>query len=339
MAFKPDDIILEKTLSYVRLIINFTTHLILSLIIGPLIAVFLYAFYFIALRVEPSTASKVNQNSLVGYWFLLIVILVFGLIWLGFFNNRKSDLLASQKCKRWYYEYWNTLVGNVQDTKDIPDLPAEAMNHFEVHTNAMDKHLPRILGFAILAAMAPIMAVFSYFSPSLISRIDPTVKNVDKIVGVTFWVIVFLISVGILFYLVRKGFFQPNIEHYVWRQFWINLILVTLMNDKLYCSMKGYEISQVNTVTKAFSDKYKAIYNQITAIIANQNNTLNADQLDWLENMITYLETTPSFLIPPSITTISKFYTYALIIIGAFSSVLVEPAKYVLTTIAKFLLG
>ena len=75
------------------------------------------------------------------------------------------------------------------------------------------------------------------------------------------------------------------------------------------------------------------------SILNNQNNTLNVDQLDWLENMISYLETTPSFIIPPSFTTISKFYTYALIVTGAFSSILLGPAKFVLTTVVKFILG
>ena len=116
-------------------------------------------------------------------------------------------------------------------------------------------------------------------------------------------------------------------------------MLVTLMNDTLYSTMKGYEANQVETVTKTFSDKYKTIYDQIKATLANQNNTLSPEQLDWLENMITSLEQTPGFLIPPSITLISKFYTYAILVTGIFSSVLLEPAKFVLTSIAKLLLG
>lgn len=337
----PNDILLSKTLSYTKLILSFTTHLILSIIIGPLIAVFLYMFFLIMLQIDPSTAGSVNQDKLIGYWFLLIIILVFGLVWLGYFNNRKSDLLASQKCQRWYYEYWNILHGNVQDPKNIPALPQEGAIHYEVRTIAMDKHLPRILGLLIVVVMAPIMAVFSFYSPSLISRIDPNlnVKNTEKYIGTVFWLLVLIVAIGILIYLVRRGLFKPNIEHVAWRQFWINLVLVTLMNDKLYSSMKGYEVNQVANVTKSFSDKYKTIYDQMTVVLANQNNTLNSDQLDWLENMITYLETTPGFLIPPSISTISKFYTYALLITGIFSSVLLEPAKFVLTSIAKLFLG
>ena len=262
-------------------------------------------------------------------------------MWLGFLNNRKSDLLASQKCQRWYYEYWNILKGNVQDPKEIPALPVECAKHYQRRTIAKDKHLPRILGLGITAVMAPIMAIFSFFSPSIISRIDPalSINGVDNYVGVAFWLLVFVVSIIIFFFLVRQGFFKPNIEHYVWRQFWINLMLVTLMNDTLYSTMKGYEANQVETVTKTFSDKYKTIYDQIKATLANQNNTLSPEQLDWLDNMITSLEQTPGFLIPPSITLISKFYTYALLVTGIFSSVLLEPAKFVLTSIAKLLLG
>ena len=341
MSFKENDILLEKALSYGRLVVNFTIHLILSLIVGPLIAVFLFAFYSIAYSLEPSVRDAISQDKLVGYWFLLIVVLMFGLVWLGFINNRKNDFLASQKCQRWYYEYWNTLYGNVQDTQKIPSLPSEASRHYEVRTIAMDKNFPRVLALVIILIMSPIMFIFIFFSPSLLSHFGASeaIQGVAKIAALSVWATIFLIALVLEFFYVRKTFFKPNLEHYVWRQFWVNLILVTLMNDTLYSSIKGYETSQVNEVTSAFSGTYKNIYDQITTVLANQNNTLNADQLQWLESMITYLEDTPGFLIPTSISLISKFYTYALIVAGTFSSVLLGPANYVLNTIIKFLLG
>lgn len=339
MAFKQNDIILEKALSYTRMVVNFITHLILSLIIGPLIAVFLFAFYYIMYNLDPSVIGTISQDKLVGYWFLLIVVLVFGLVWLGFINNRKNDFLASQKCGRWYYEYWNILYDNVQANQTIPTLPAEGSKHYEVRTIAMDKDFPRVLGLVIVLLMAPIMAILVYFSPSLLKNVgaSSSIQEVSKLASVTFWVIIFIIALVLEFFFGRKMFFKPNIEHFAWRQFWINLMLVTLMNDKLYSSMKGYETSQVAEVTKVFSDKYKVIYDQMTTILANQNNTLTVDQVEWLENMLLYLEATPGFLIPPSISLISKFYAYALIIAGTFSSVLLGPASYVLNTIMKFI--
>lgn len=341
MAFNQNEIILEKALSYGRLVTSFIIHLVLSLVIGPLIAVFLYGFYIIALGLDPSLSKTISQEKLVGYWFLLIVILVFGLIWLGFINNRKNDLLASQKCQRWYYEYWNILFDNVQDPQKIPHLPVEASSHYQVRTIAMDKALPRTLGIGIVVAMSPIMAVFSYFTPSIISQIDQNanVAGVAKFLGTLFWLVLFIISVALLIYFVQKKFFKPNVEHSIWRQFWINLILVTLMNDQLYVSMKGYEASQVSKITSAFSDKYKDIYQQLSTALANQNNTLTVDQLDWLENMINDLENTPNFLIPPSISLISKFYTYAIIAVGVLSSVLLGPASYVLNSIMHLFFG
>jgi len=336
-----NDIVLEKALSYTRMVLNFTFHLIVSLIIGPIIAFFLFAFYTIAYNLDPTVRTTISQDKLVGYWFLLIVVLMFGLVWLGFINNRKNDFLASQKCQRWYYEYWNILYDNVQANEKIPTLPSEASKHYEVRTIAMDKDFPRVLALIIVLIMAPIMAIFVYFAPSLLSHVGASnaVQEVAKVAAVTFWSSVFIIALIFEFFFVRKMFFKPNLEHYLWRQFWINLVLVTLMNDKLYSSMKGYETSQVAEVTKAFSDKYKDIYNQMNTILSNQNNTLTVDQIDWLENMILYLEATPSFLIPPSISLISKFYAYALIIAGTFSSVLLGPASYVLNTIMKFFFG
>ncbi len=341
MTFTPNDIILEKALSYTRLVVNFTIHLILSLIVGPLIAVFLFAFYSIAYNLDPTVRNAISQDKLVGYWFLLIVVLMFGLVWLGFINNRKNDFLASQKCQRWYYEYWNILFDNVQDLQNIPSLPSEGSKHYEVRSIAMDKDFPRVLALIIVLIMAPIMAIFVYFSPSLLSHVGASnqVQEVAKVTAVAFWCFIFLIALILEFFYVRKVFFKPNIDHYSWRQFWINLILVTLMNDKLYSSMKGYDTSKVGDVTKFFSDKYSSIYDQMNAVLSNQNNTLNVDQIEWLENMINYLETTPAILIPPSISLISKFYAYALIIAGTFSSVLLGPASYVLNTIMKFFFG
>jgi ABC-type multidrug transport system fused ATPase/permease subunit len=337
MLKQPNDIILDKALSYTKLITNFLAHLVLSLVIGPIIAFFLYASYFFAL----SKNVNLNEDKLIGYWFVIIVIIVFGLVWIGFINNRKSDLLSSQKCQRWYYEFWNMLYDNIQDADNIPTLPSEASVHFEVRTISMDKTLPRILGFGILALMAPIMAILSYFSPSILLRIDPeiTVTGNEWIAGAFFWSIVFIFCLVLLFYWIRLKYFKPNVDHYLWRQFWINLILVTLMNDKTYSSMKGYEAQEVAKVTQTFSSKYKAIYDAIGSTLANQNQTLNVDQLEWLENMILYFETTPGFLIPPSLTTISKFYTYSLIVAGAFSSIIVEPARYILSTMIKFVFG
>jgi len=335
-----NDIILEKAFSYGRLVVNFTIHVILSLIVGPLIAVFLFAFYSIAYQLDPVVRDAVSEEKLVGYWFILIVVLMFGLVWLGFINNRKNDFLASQKCQRWYYEYWNTLYNNVQDAQNIPPLPSEASRHFEVRTIAMDKNLPRVIALFIVMIMAPIMFSFIFFSPSLLAKVgaSESIQGIAKTAALIVWGTIFLVAVILEFFYVRKTFFKPNLEHYLWRQFWINFVLVTLMNDKLYSSMKGYEASQISEVTKSFSDKFSGIYKQITSVLESQQNTLNTDQLEWLENMITYLEDTPSFLIPPSITLISKFYTYALIIAGTFSSVLLGPASYVLKTIMNFLL-
>lgn len=336
-----NDLILEKAISYSRLVINFTIHLILSLIVGPLIAVFLFIFYSLINNLGFESRNQLLSEEAVGYWLFLIVILMFGLVWLGFLNNRKNDFLPSQKCQRWYYEYWNLLFGNVQDSNNIPQLPSDASIHYEVRQISMDKDLPRVLAFGIVLIMSPIMFIFIYYSPSLLSHFGASdiVQGVAKVAALLFWTVVFFIALILEFFFIRKTFFKTNVDHLVWRQFWINLMLVTLMNDHLYSTMKGYKGSQIDEVTKTFSDKYGEIYRQLTIVLSNQNNTLNVDQLEWLGNMVTYLEGTPSFLIPPSITLISKFYTYALIIVGTFSSVLLGPASYVLKVITKFFLG
>ena len=62
MVVKQNDILLEKAISYTRLIANFSLHLILSIVIGPLIAVFLYSFYLILLGIDPSVSGYVFQD-------------------------------------------------------------------------------------------------------------------------------------------------------------------------------------------------------------------------------------------------------------------------------------
>ena len=330
------DFFSDKTLQYGKTLVSFSFHLLISLVSGPIIAVILYLSYFLSLQQSKIVISAINEDRLIGYWLLIISILIFGLVWLGFFNKRKSVSLSELKCQRWYYEFWNALMNNIQDVETIPALPTVAGTHIDVNRNKMDKSLPNILGVLILAGMAPIMAFLSYYSSNILTKVTPglVLNEYQWLIGTLFWLVIFLACLIVLFYWLRKNFFLVNVEHYSWKQFWVQLILVTLTKDKMFQQMNGLSDRNSEKLMKTFSENFPAINKKIDEIF-DQQKTLNVDQIEWLEEKMEYFENTPGFIYPPSISNITKFYGYALIIAGSLSSLLVEPARFVLENIVN----
>ncbi|MHA1983203.1 MAG: hypothetical protein ACW967_02535 [Candidatus Hodarchaeales archaeon] len=325
----------DKELSFVKSVSSFLAHLVLSLTVGPIIAVILFLLWLIALGQGSPFANFITEESLVGYWFVILLLLMFGLVWLEYFNNRKDASLSSLKCNRWWIEYW---IFFKKQNEELIELPSEAEEHFYVKLVSMDKDLALILGSLILTTLSFVVTIIIYFTRDRVRLLLPndlTFSDYQWIVGVFIFLLVGSIAFIICLVLLYRSFFKLNKDQYLWKRFWIGFLLYTLKNSHQDFS-KFKEQSDIESFIESFKSKYSSLANEISNSLTESS--LNLEFVAWLENKLEEVEQSPSILIPPSLSSITAFYGFALIIAGSFGNLIVGPATDLLRFISDFFL-
>jgi hypothetical protein len=326
----------DKELSFLKTITNFIAHLILSLTIGPIVAVVLFLLWLIAIGQGGPFANFITEESLVGYWFVILLLLMFGLVWLGYFNNRKDASLASLKCNRWWTEYW---IFFEKDDKELINIPAEAKEHYFVKLVNIDKKLAWILGTLILTIISFIVAIIIYFTRDRIRLLLPNdlaFSDYQWILGVIIFLISGVSSLIICLYLAYKSFFKLNKEQFLWKRFWIGFLLHSLINMHQNFSNFDKNQTSIQSFIDGFKGKYQSLANEISESFSEL--PFNNEFVVWLETKLEEVEHAPSILIPASLSIITAFYGFSLLIAGSFGDLIVGPATDLLRFISDFFL-
>lgn len=323
--------------SFRRTIVSFFYHLVLSVTIGPVVAVVVILVYSFALQQGASFVEYIQEDQLFGYWLVIITIVVFGLVWLGYINSRKTNPFALYKSERHYTAFWS--FHNLE-AKDVPDLPSEAMKHYEYRQSVMDKALPKSLGFLLLGVISPVMAVLSYATRDFLSDVSPelVVNDFQWVVGAVIWLLVGLGSILVATYWLKRHVFNQIVDHMAWRRFWIGFYLTAL--ELLFKTDKFTRRTPLSPELKQFLDAYTVEYGKYSTALENafEGFEPDIDYLEWLEGQVEGLEQVPTIIIPPSLTKLYTFYGFALLIAGSFAEIIVEPARIIMAAIVSFLL-
>lgn len=323
----------DKEFSFLKLIISIIFRVIASITLGPIIAVILFLLWLIALGQGSVFASYITEGNLVGYWFVIITLLIFGLVWLEYINKRKDSSLSSIKCHKWWTEYW---IFSKSQSKNVIQLPNEAEEHFKVKIIKMDKKLAWILGLLVLSVMGIIVAIIIYFTRDSVKSLVPPELKLSEfhwLGGFLIFILIAFLSLILAFYFIYNSFYLTNKEHYYWKRFWIGIILYTIRQSYSEFIEGTKESEAIFSFIEGFKSNYKSITTEIESSMSEIDMTL--DQKVWLENKLEELENSPSFLIPSSLALISTFYGFTLLIAGSFGHLIIGPA----TEFLRFISG
>ena len=197
----------------------------------------------------------------------------------------------SIKCNRWWTEYW---IFFEKQEEDLPVLPDEAEEHYAVKLIYMDKKLAWILGSFILTVISLVVMIIIYFTKDRIRLLVPSelrFSDYQWILGVTIFFFVGLFSLIICVILLHKSFFKPNKDQYLWKRFWIGLLLHSLKNIHKDFSNFDKKRPQITLFIEGFKKKYASLANDISTSFAKLS--FNLEFVSWLENKLEALAQQP----------------------------------------------
>jgi hypothetical protein len=270
-----------------------------------------------------------TSSSLLGYYTILISVLMFGLVWYSYYIRNKDFKLKGKVFHTFNHKITSKFL-NIDDKGQ--DLPNEAFEGSEKNIVFIEKAIP-LIGFAtilslIFALVTFTISVFGIFSSDLREQIIS--EELRWVISITFFGIGFLFFLIIALWLTYKKIYQRFVIQYRYKQFWMGYYGTLLSSiDSDFTSN-----AKLNNYLKDF----KTNYSDLHEVLNSAEKGMEPEYLEYIKDHFIEAENIPVIISPKSLSKLLQFYAYATIITGLLADRLTEPITTMMEKIISFLL-
>jgi hypothetical protein len=326
------------TRSYGKVLIKFITISIVSVSIGPAISFLLFLLFRGFILAQNLILNPITDLETVGYYAILMSILLFGITWYYFLVSEKKYKAFEPIDASLTLHEITPYLSDKQGRLSASDLPEQAFNSSEKNKYIIEQAFSLIGLLFIFALIFSMIALNIYLFGALIPLDNVRIfgSQARWYLGIFFYALLAVICLIFLLFKFKSAIFNRYIDQFNYKQFWYGF-WGTLFLEAYKAENITNKIIEKEKVEK-FKEKHPVITKKLLlSDTTTADDLLSAKKL--FREKIKEAEEIPSFIIPKSVYKLIEFYAYATVIAGLLANKIIGAITTIFEQLAHILLG